>query len=389
MEGNICDLCTGCGACAYKCPQGAIYFSLNERKEYVAKIDKSKCIECCLCKKICPQNNEISCTKPNETYAAWTNNDNDYLTTSSGGLGTLFAKEIIRQCGAVYGASFIGRGLVKHIRIDSLNQVDCLKGSKYIQSDFRDVFTAIEADIKRGKSILVVGVPCQIAALRSVFTEKQLTNVLLVDLVCHGTPPEEYFVEYLQSICSSVDGDIDISFRRKAYKLKVSENGRLLYHKKYEIDPYYRSFMYNLIFRENCYSCKYSKASRIGDLTISDFWGIDRTKSELELPEFVSCLLINTSKGKNFFERIKKDCTYERRDLEEAVKVNANLQKPSMAHPDRSVFLESIKRGYSFNDAVKRTDIHKKIIRCMIMDVLKAPYRRIKYGRWGVKEQIN
>lgn len=382
MNNSVCDNCTGCGACAYKCPKSAIKFEINERNEYVAIIDESLCVHCNLCKKTCPQIQNVELQVPKDVFAAWTKNKEDYVSTSSGGIATVLSKKIILENGVMYGAAFAKNGLVKHIRIDDVKNLERIKGSKYVQSDFRDVYKHIQDDIKYKRKILVIGTPCQIAAIRNSFRKEDLENVYLVDLVCHGTPPNIYFSNYLKEICFDAECTA-ISFRKKRYKLIIEDGSRIVYQKKYEVDPYFRSFMYGLIFRENCYTCRYSDRMRVGDITIGDYWGLDRNKTNRVFPEFVSCVLVNNEKGKLFFESIKDECEFENRAADEAVKGNDNLHHSSQRHKDRDLFLKKINDGHSFIDAVKATSIYRDIIICKCKDVLKAPYRKFKYGKWS------
>ena len=383
MNSCVCDNCTGCGACAYKCPKSAIKFVLNDRMEYVATIDELSCIHCNLCKRTCPQIQNVALQSPKEVYAAWTKNRDDYYSTSSGGIGTVLSKKILSEKGAVYGALFVSNGRVEHSRIDNIEGLENLKGSKYVQSDFRGIFKQIDDDIKNKRKILVVGTPCQIASIRNCFKTESLENVYLVDLICHGTPPNIFFSNYLNEICPGVE-NATVSFRKKGYKLTVNDGSSEVFCKKYQIDPYFRSFMYGLIFRENCYTCRYSDRKRVGDVSIGDYWGLNRNKTDKKFPVFVSCVFVNNEKGKLLFESVKDECEFESRSVDEAVRGNANLHHTSQRHKDRNLFLKRVQDGCGFIEAVKSTSIYRDIIICKCMDLIKAPYRRIKYGKWRV-----
>lgn len=382
---SISNNCTGCGLCAAKCPKSAIVFVKNERKEIVSQIDESKCIECGLCQKLCPELSAVKSNIPQKCYAAWTKNESDYNSTASGGIATVLSKWCVNNDGVVYGAEMLSDGYVKHDRIDTTTGLDRLKGSKYVQSDFRNVFSQLKKDIQLNRNVVVIGVPCQIAAVKSGFSAKELEKVFLVDLVCHGCPPNDYFKDYLRSLALPYSENRLISFRNKDYFLKVTQNDEIVYKKRWQVDSYFRSFMYALIYRENCYECKYAKPERVSDLTLSDFWGLDKkTLKQKKAPSHVSCILVNTSKGEQLMDYCKNDIEFEERCLKEAVVGNYNLNKPSERHRDRELFLNGIKKNLNFIESVNRTTIKKEILVSKFMNILKIPYRFIRYRKWTV-----
>lgn len=60
------------------------------------------------------------------------------------------------------------------------------------------------------------------------------------------------------------------------------------------------------IFRENCYSCKYAEVDRCGDITLGDFWGLDKDIQEVkERDKGINLVMINTENGQNMWNTIK------------------------------------------------------------------------------------
>lgn len=384
MEKMVCDNCTGCGACMSKCPQNAISFQLNERWEEVAVIDEKKCTNCGICTRICPQQNRVEFHKPQKVYAAWTKNEKDYKTTSSGGIATAISRYVIHSGGVVYGAACMSDGSVKHIRVEQEQELEKLKGSKYVQSYFAGVFQTLLDDLKAGRMVLVVGTPCQIAAVGKFVPKKLSEKLYLIDLVCHGTPPKEYYITYLKSIIGERTENIEVSFRRKNYLFNVRQDEEVIYRRKYQKDLYYRAFMYGLIFRENCYSCAYSCEERVSDLTVCDFWGLDKSKSQFKMPAYVSGIMVNSEKAGKLVEDISDGCVLEERTLNEIIAGNDNLRESSHRHKDRDIFLKGIANN-DFVYAVKATSIKREIFIEKILDILKIPYRLIRYGESGVR----
>ena len=373
--------CTACGLCISKCPKSAIHFEKNEYREIISVIDESKCVNCGLCDKLCPEQNPVKVETPRKCFAAWTTNNYDYRTTASGGIATALSKWCLNNGGVVYGAEMLSDGYVVHRRIDSIGGLDRLKGSKYVQSDFSGVFDMLKKDVLSKKHIVVVGTPCQIAAVKSGFKEKDLENVFLIDLVCHGCPSDDYFKDYLNTIVGTNDKSRKISFRNKGYFLKVTQNDELIYYKKWQADPYFRSFMYGMIFRENCYECKYSRPERVSDLTLCDFWGLHKKNLNTKnSPQYVSGILANTPKGEWLVDQCK-EIVLEERSLNEAVEGNHNLNNPSPKHKDRKHFLKCITQGMNFIDCINKTSIKNEIKFFKILEILKIPYRLIRYGK--------
>ena len=55
----------------------------------------------------------------------------------------------------------------KHIGINSLENLDKLLGSKYVQSDIGNVYKEIRTLLNDKKQILFSGTPCQVAGLKA------------------------------------------------------------------------------------------------------------------------------------------------------------------------------------------------------------------------------
>lgn len=379
--------CTGCGACVALCKHNAIELKPNGLDELIAVINKDKCVHCGICISECPQLNVPELRKATACYAAWVKNTDDYRTTSSGGVATALSRSIIKNNGIVYGAAFLPAKGVRHIRITEEYQLDTIKGSKYVQSYIdKDCYENITIDLNCGRKVLFIGTPCQIAGVKAFCGSND--NLLTIDLICHGTPAQKYFMDYLNSIILREHHEkISISFRCKSCRLKISVNGEVYYMKKYTHDLYYTAFMNNVIFRENCYSCKYAKEERCSDITIGDFWGIDRNSSALKIPAYPSCVLINTQKGELLFDQTKNLLFHETRLQAEATAGNYNLRNPSQYTSERTKFCAAYKKTKNFYDGLKATNVPRKILQSKFMDLLLAPYRIIRYG-WDYEKNF-
>lgn len=377
MKTNIVsENCTGCGLCAEKCNVDAIKLKKNNLDEEIAIIDLDKCIDCQACKKCCPQEAPANMVDILECYAAWTKNEFDYATTSSGGIATELSKKVIIEGGVVYGSAYLN-GEVKHIRIDCIENLEKIKGSKYVQSTIKECYRMLKEDMKNNKLIFFIGTPCQVAAVKKYCG--QYNKLLTSDLICHGTPPISYFNDYISYLFLD-NNNLRVSFRNKRESLKICRNDTIIYDKNYDRDYYFQAFMDGLIFRENCYKCQYANQKRVGDISIGDFWGLKRQGFSYDVPEYVSCVLINTLNGKQMFNDIKNSCNFQQRTLEEAVLGNTNLRHASVRPKEKDKFNMNYEK-VGFVKALKKSYLNRKIFLNKVRYFCLLPYRIIRYGK--------
>lgn len=363
------EKCFGCGACFAACSCDAIEMKLDSFGALYPDIKLDKCIGCKQCESVCPVKNYMEFAEPVECYAAYTKIKEDVETVSSGGVATTFGKYIISQEGVVFG---INKNLPYFFHCAETNEeVNGFKGSKYVHVFPGKVYKKVKEKLLDGKRCLFVGTPCQIAGLKS-FLKKEYEGLITVDLICHGVAPYSYLEQWLKS---KVKDEINsISFRGKdSYVLNVRDKeNKILYKKASSEDAYFYAFLNGLILRENCYSCPYARKERISDVTIGDFWGLD--KSALNgYKGKKSLVIINTSKGKNFFEGTKSLLNFEKRDLEEALSKNDQLSFPSKSHTERDTF-KKVYEEKGFCVAIKACGILKEAKRNSIRNfLLKFP----------------
>lgn len=357
MELCTVQSCTGCFACKNICPKQAIFVGKDSLGKTIPKIDDTLCIECGLCRKVCPVLQPVSLQYPYDAYAVWSKNKDDLQYSSSGGAGAVFARCVLSSGGVVCGAA-VKDGTAKHILINSEEQIDQLRGSKYVQSEMGDCYKQIKQYLLAGKQVLFIGTPCQSAGLQR-YLQKDYENLLTVDLICHGTPPQVYLSEHLAKHTKKYTS---FSFRGKYdWFLTAYDSSRISYQREREKDIYFLSFLDALTYRDNCYSCRYARLERVSDITIGDFWGLDRSTMKHPYNGRVSLVLPNTEKGSQFFNQIKEQFVYEKRTIQEAAnKEQGNLLHPSIPHKDRQKF-EEVYRKKGFEAAVSATSIKKEI----------------------------
>lgn len=360
--------CTSCSACVNICPQNAINMKENEEGFKYPNIDMDKCINCGLCKKVCPVINTKENSTINKCYVGYAKEENVKMDSSSGGIFPLVAKFILDNSGIVIGASFNSENHLKHIAITSNDELDKLKGSKYLQSDLGDIFKFIKENVNN-KKVLFVGTPCQVAGLKS-FLKKDYENLICIDLICHGVPSPKLFDKYVKELEIKNGKLIKYIFRDKSTGWDTYSNTMIYRNKKIselsKDNDYMKLFLCHSTLRESCYNCNFKLGNKYSDITLGDYWGVQNYYPDMYSKEGVSAIVINTNKGEEIFNNIKELLKYKECKLEEIVEGNHSLEKSVPRTEKRDEFykdidnlsIKELKEKY-----IIKIPIYKKIIR--------------------------
>ena len=340
------ELCTGCGACAFVCPKQCILMKSNEVGVIYPEINHTDCISCNRCQKACPIISPVVRNSPYHAYAAWSCDDEERSTSASGGI----ASEIYRYS-LSEGWNIVGAVQQKDFSVslqlsDKIESIAQFKNSKYVFSSAYSLFPQIKNELKKGNNITVIGLPCQIAALRKLFPDQG--KLFLVDLVCHGTTPHDYLVQHIhalekeygkKAICMSFR---DPYFYTHTFTLTLydAEGKRFCERKIEEGDAYQVGYHKKITYRENCYHCPFANNRRMGDLTIADYHGLGKCAPCSFSSRNVSLILSNSEKGEDLVqELVEKDkITAYERPLEEPIQGEIQLRHPSIKTADRRDF---------------------------------------------------
>lgn len=377
MANTVCDVvperdCTGCSACMNVCPLAAITMTGNVVGHILPSIDSSKCIECGMCTKVCPANKtEGLLNSAKKAYASWAKDDNEHRSSSSGGLASVLSNYVVEKGGIVYGCASLKGCVIQHIRIDRKSDVSLLKGSKYVQSEIGFSYKNIKKDLTEGKKVLFIGMPCQVAGLRS-YLNKDYDRLITIDLVCHGVSSQKLLLDHVRSLGINPEDVERVGFRENAsyiFSLKDTSD-KILYRKDDLHDMFYSGYNDNLFLRESCVACKYAKSFRTGDITLGDFHGIGKHAYFNEITNgAVSLVLVNTEKGEILLRAVERDVELRERLLEEAMQSNPNFSKPSKRKSDYNKFVNLYpKIGYK-----------KATVRCMRLRFIKNYILTIRY----------
>ncbi len=338
--------CSGCSACANACPKNAIEMIKNEDGFIHPKINKHKCVNCGLCKKTCPVLNNSENKSLNQCYVAYSNDEDAKKTSSSGGIFDLIAKNILKDHGIVVGAAFNDKMELKHTAIEKIEDLEKLKGSKYLQSELDNIFSYIKEKINSRK-VLFVGTPCQVAGLHA-FLKKDYDNLVCVDLFCHGVPSTKLFTKYIKELEKDNNSKvINYNFRDKKTGWDSYSNTCRLKNNK-EISQlqkdnnYMKLFLSDIALRESCYNCNFKLGNKYSDITLGDFWGVQKYYPEMYNKQGVSAIIVNTEKGQKVFEDISNDLSYKECKLENIVSGNPSLAISGKTPKLRNEFFDEL-----------------------------------------------
>ena len=357
---NVSELqknrCTGCGYCSSTCPVSAIEICADELGYLFPKVS-SKCIDCGKCVKECPYNQEQKfLVKPEDTYAAVRSDKDKLMDSSSGGVFAAIAENVISKDNWFVSGCILNDELKPvHILTNDKNEVKRIYGSKYVQSSMGTIYTEIASKLAEGNKVLFSGTPCQVNAVKK-FTNNN-KNLYTVEVICHGVANEKMFLSYLD--LHNRSSILGFTFRDKSQGWSYNnceryKNGRTK-NVNHRLSSYMTYYLDGETYRESCYECAYAGATRGADLTIGDFWGIIRKrpdlKSKIEIEKGVSCLLINSEKGKQLVEEADIELfefTYE--DIKD---VNEPLNHPSTHTTKRKEILDRWSRNLDWKDVDK------------------------------------
>ncbi len=384
---EICvkEKCTGCSACFNACSQKAITMSEDACGFIHPNIDQNLCIDCGLCAKVCPVNTKVTFKYPLDCYAATVKSDEELLSCASGGMATELSRYVINRGGIVYGCTGKNIRNVHHIRINKIEDIELLKGSKYVQSFIGEVYKNVRKDIQTGCFVLFIGTPCQVAGLKGFLRHKDYQNLFTVDIVCHGVPSQKMLNDNISLYCAENE-DISVSFRKKVYTpSKCGASWRIIYgwfyqtknmsaqHAiKYYKDPYMFGFLTPLTFRNSCYICPYANISRCSDFTLGDFWGLGKDACFIN-GKGVSVVLVNTDKAASVWSEVSEKCVWVRREIVEAQKGNGQLQVSSYMHKNYSMFM-SLYQQIGFKRSVFFT-LKKEKLKLLLKSLITIFYK--------------
>ena len=339
--------CTGCTACASVCPKNCITMEADADGFSYPVVDEAACVGCGLCERACPVLTEAQYKHTPTAYAARSLDTAMRLESSSGGVFTELARQILARGGAVFGAAYDVDFRVVHICAGDEAQLARLRGAKYAQSDLTGIFPEVKARLVRGQQVLFSGTPCQVAGLLG-FLGRYYENLITVDFVCHSVPSPMAWAEYVKSLGDVTTVNLrakDTGWSRYRYchrfedrsgAVRTIPNGESLYMKL---------FVGDYINRRSCSECHFKGYARGSDLTIGDFWGIWDIAPDLDDNMGTSVVLVQSERGRILWDAVCPSLDIREVTLEEASRHNRAMLVSAPAAKNRDAVLEQVRRG--------------------------------------------
>lgn len=358
--------CCACNACVDICPSKCIHFETDICGYSYAVIDKEKCVNCGLCKKTCNQLADNNYIYPKTCYAAWSTDPEVRFRSASGGIATEIYRAVTEEGGVICGVKIDQQFRAIFSIEDDFEVVRSFQNSKYVFSDTCEIYKEISEKLKtKNQKIVFIGLPCQVAGLLRYIEILKISNVNLitVDIVCHGVAPVKYLQEHIKRIIQSKRTNaIEVCFRdpderTDTFTFSLKNERNTFYKKKVDRNDYYQiGYHKGIIYRNNCYHCKFARAERVGDVTISDFPSVGRCEPTEYDSENVSCVLVNTAKGQRLLNSMQYSGRIfaDTRPLEEALNFSKQLQHPTRVPAERDKFLDELKKSNDFDSAMKK-----------------------------------
>ena len=366
--------CCGCSACVQACPKNCIQMKSDTEGFLYPQANQESCIECGLCERVCPIINYKPKTETVlSAYAGYVKNESVRLKSSSGGLFTAIAESVLYENGVVFGAAFDDKMHVGHIAVSGEADLDLLSGSKYVQSDSREIYKEVKAALDAGKKVLFCGTPCQVAAMKA-YLNKEYGNLLLMSFICLGVNSPKALKAWLQEIEAEEKSKVKrVWFKYKQHgwhksplctRLDFSNDT----HKVYFGDD--NTFMkgyigYHLYLRPSCSSCQFKGIQHGSDIMVADFWGLENADDN-----GTSLLIVNSKKGEEIFDVIGDNLVVSEKDFDEAVLGNPSFKVSVQPSKYSENFLREL-------DEIGFSRAYKKYARESWLQVVKGKVKRI------------
>lgn len=344
INGNM-NACCGCGACSLSCPMHAISMVKNDKGFLYPVVDLEKCVHCGKCRTVCQVNNPMIQTDDKLNIFAYKIAGNEKrMESQSGGAFTALAENVLSDGGIVYGVALNEENVAQYIEVTNMTELKKIKGSKYVQAEVGDIYVKVKKALNENRTVLFGGTSCHVAGLFNYLGDAKLDNLYTCDLVCHGVPSPEVFSKYLEYRKHERGSLANFNFRDKSIAgwhehietWKGNDNN-------IEISKDYTDLFYtHIAMRENCYQCQYASFKKPADITIGDFWGIEKVMPEIDDNKGVSLVIARSVKGKELVAKITESGQIYNVSKESCIQ--NNLVKPTDRPSDISAFWDDFKR---------------------------------------------
>ena len=352
--------CCGCTACESICSHKAISMHSDTLGFLYPEVDINKCTECGLCRKVCQFKEDYlrydNFPQP-KAYSMRLKETEQLSRSQSGGAFFQLADFIIQGGGVVYGAAFDADWKVSHSKATNNIELESLRMSKYVQSDMKDTFHRVRNDLRQGITVLFSGTACQVAGLKSFIPKNLHTNLICIDIICHGVPSPKIWADYIGYLQHKHNSKITKAcFRDKRFGWHGAKESFMFANGK-EVFSQTSNHLYfsGYTMRESCSNCHYTNTKRVGDITVGDHWGLPKDSPYEKDALGVSLVLANSDKGCDLLNKVLHKFHYEEVDLKECLQ--PQLKYPSKQNPSHASFVADYKANGFLYIAKKYSDL--------------------------------
>lgn len=346
--------CCGCNACGDICGKHAISFVTDNEGFWYPEVNRELCVDCGLCDKVCPIQNKANhverYAEPN-VFAAYAKDETIRLDSTSGGIHSMLALKMYEKNAFVGGAVYNPDHTCSQVVDDNPERLRSIRSSKYLQSNAEGVYKEIRGLLKEGKNVFFCGCPCQIHALYN-FLGKDYENLVTCDFICRGVNSPKVFLKYMEMLEHQYGAKAtEIKFKNKKwgwhnFSMRVNFENGMEYCKDRYHDLFFIGYLQaNLLTRPSCYECHFKGFPQKADISMADFWGIEKIDKTMDQDKGTSLVMVNSDKGRTLFESVKDKIEWRQFTMDDARAGN-----PVM---DGSLKSASSNREAFFNDLDK------------------------------------
>lgn len=357
------DKCCGCSACYSICPVRAITMKENDAGFKYPVIDAEKCVNCGSCVKVCAFQRDLKEEKTKsknsnkiidkaEIYGVKSKNANVLESSSSGGMFTELTDLFLKSGNAVISCIYNSENYSLEYKLyTDKSDRDKARGSKYIQAEMQDIFNKGANWLRENpeKNIIFFGTGCQTSGFQKFSEMKKISDrILFIDLICNGVPSPGLWRDYVNYLENKHNGKAgNVSFKDKRDGWMKPTVYLMMDDNEISIKPYSDWFYGEYSLRKSCFQCPYTKINRSTDITIGDFWGIDKRIPEFYNPKGVSLVIVHSEKGKKIFDQLKSHIDYIKSD--EKTCLQPRLISSAAGNSDNDNFWKDYKKkGVSY-----------------------------------------
>lgn len=349
------------------------------------EIDAKKCINCGLCLKACSRHSKRETSAPLNIYAAKNIDEALRFRSSSGGAFSGLAAYVEKRGGVICGVAYDDRFCAVHRFAETEPEWSTFRTSKYMQSRLEDAFIKVHGYLRDQRMVLFTGTPCQIDGLKQYLSARNASTekLLTCDNICHGAPSPKVWRDYLDYLQKKGrDKVASVNFRDKqghgwhGSELTVyGKTGKLLLSGSQKDDCFFQMFFQHYILRPSCHSCPYACFQRPGDITIGDYWGVEKHYPDFDDDKGISLVMCNTEKGQAAWESISNEYIYF--PVKPELCTQANLIAPAKSNSQREQFWEGYQK-YGFSGIGKKLRLLPLSWWDKVMQLLRRAASKVK-----------